>query len=103
MRVLIAGATGAIGRPLVSALTEAGHQVLALTRNARATIPGATTVVADVLNRDDLLRAVEGHSADVVIHQLTALSKAPAMDRPGRGHRGGHRGLCAGTHRLGQS
>jgi nucleoside-diphosphate-sugar epimerase len=41
-------------------------------------VPGARLVVADVLDRDALLRAVDGISADVVIHQLTALSKPPA-------------------------
>ena len=35
-------------------------------------------MVADVLDREALLRAVDGLSADVVIHQLTALSKPPA-------------------------
>ncbi|MFI7633943.1 NAD-dependent epimerase/dehydratase family protein [Nonomuraea sp. NPDC049400] len=78
MRVLLAGATGAIGRPLLKALRAAGHEVLALTRGATAQAPGARLVVADVLDRDALLRAVEGISADVVIHQLTALSKPPA-------------------------
>ncbi|MEV4111444.1 NAD(P)-dependent oxidoreductase [Nonomuraea sp. NPDC049695] len=78
MKVVIAGATGAIGRPLVAALREAGHEVLALTRDVRASVPGARTVVADVLDRDGLLRAVDGLSADAVIHQLTALSKPPA-------------------------
>lgn len=78
MRVLLAGATGAIGQPLVAALNEAGHEVLALTRDTRAVIPGARTMVADVLDREGLLRAVEGLSADAVIHELTALRKAPA-------------------------
>jgi uncharacterized protein YbjT (DUF2867 family) len=32
MRVLIAGATGAIGRPLIAALREHGHAVFALAR-----------------------------------------------------------------------
>ncbi|WP_197093613.1 NAD-dependent epimerase/dehydratase family protein [Nonomuraea sp. SBT364] len=78
MRVLVAGATGAIGRPLVARLLEAGHEVLALTRDPRASVPGASTVVADVLDRDGLLRAVEGLRADALIHELTALGKAPA-------------------------
>ncbi|WP_067824845.1 NAD-dependent epimerase/dehydratase family protein [Actinomadura kijaniata] len=78
MRVLLAGATGAIGRPLLEELRAAGHEVLALTRKPAAQVPGARLVVADVLDRDALLRAVEGISADVVIHQLTALSKPPA-------------------------
>lgn len=78
MKVVVAGATGAIGRPLVAALREAGHEVLALTRHAHVSVPGARTVVADVLDRDGLLRAVDGLSADAVIHELTALSKPPA-------------------------
>lgn len=77
MNVLLAGATGAIGRPLLAALRRAGHQVFALTRQPRASVPGARRVVADVLDRQALLRAVEGISADVVIHQLTALRKPP--------------------------
>ena len=32
MKILLAGATGAIGRPLVSLLVEAGHEVVGLTR-----------------------------------------------------------------------
>ncbi len=35
MRVLIAGATGAIGRPLVRCLRERGHAVFALARSRR--------------------------------------------------------------------
>ena len=30
MKVLVAGATGAIGRPLVSALMAAGHEVIGM-------------------------------------------------------------------------
>ncbi|MEV7616516.1 NAD(P)-dependent oxidoreductase [Streptomyces sp. NPDC089799] len=90
MRVLLAGATGAIGRPLTRALLDGGHQVLALARTDRsaATVRGlgAEPVRADALDRDGLLRALEGVSADAVIHQLTAL-KAPkrtlTADDPG--------------------
>lgn len=78
MRVLLAGATGAIGGPLVAALRAAGHEVLALTRKSTVQVPGARVVVADVLDRDALMRAVDGISADAVIHELTALSKPPA-------------------------
>jgi nucleoside-diphosphate-sugar epimerase len=81
MRVLVAGATGSVGRPMVAQLTAAGHHVLGLTRNAASArqleASGGAAVVADVLDRDALLRALEGASADAVIHQLTALSKAP--------------------------
>ncbi|MEV0112378.1 NAD(P)-dependent oxidoreductase [Streptomyces sp. NPDC050844] len=77
MRVLLAGATGAIGRPLTGALTAAGHHVLALSRSDAAAAAvrtlGAEPVRADALDRTQLLRAVEGLSADAVIHQLTSL------------------------------
>ncbi|MFC5747656.1 NmrA family NAD(P)-binding protein [Actinomadura rugatobispora] len=38
--ILVTGATGAVGRPLVHALLRAGHKVRALTRNpATANLP----------------------------------------------------------------
>jgi uncharacterized protein YbjT (DUF2867 family) len=56
MRVLVAGATGAIGRPLVAALSAHGHAVAGLTRDANNTNLlvrlGAQPLVADVLDRD---------------------------------------------------
>lgn len=82
MRVLLAGATGAIGRPLTVALQRNGHEVVALTRLV-GHAPGLrergiTPVVADALDRDALLRATERLSVDAVVHQLTALRKPPA-------------------------
>jgi nucleoside-diphosphate-sugar epimerase len=38
---------------------------------------GAQPIVADALDRDGLLRAIEGLTADAVIHELTALRKPP--------------------------
>lgn len=85
MKVLLAGATGAIGVPLVRELTAAGHEVVGLTRNpANAThlvAAGVQPVIADVMDRDGLIRALRETSADAVIHQLTALSKPPAQHR----------------------
>ncbi|MEV6656608.1 NAD-dependent epimerase/dehydratase family protein [Nocardia fluminea] len=85
MQVLLAGATGAIGRPLVRALTANGHTVSALVRDPGAhplvRELGATPVTADVLDRDGLLRAVEGLRADAVIHQATALRDAKVQRR----------------------
>ncbi|MFI8254265.1 NAD-dependent epimerase/dehydratase family protein [Streptomyces filamentosus] len=82
MRILLAGATGAIGRPLTRALAREGHEVLALARteDSAGTVRalGATPVRADALDRDGLLRALDGLSADAVVHQLTAL-KAPKL------------------------
>lgn len=79
MKVLVAGATGAIGRPLVRKLTDEGHEVYALSRSNRE-VPGATTVVADAMDRTALLAAVDGLAADAVISQLTALKKVPTRE-----------------------
>jgi len=79
MNVFVAGGSGTIGIPLVSALTAAGHQVTALTRSAGKQTElralGATAAVADALDRDALIAAVEAAQPTHVIHQLTALPK----------------------------
>ncbi|MFE5289597.1 NAD-dependent epimerase/dehydratase family protein [Nocardia sp. NPDC056611] len=81
MKVVVAGATGAIGRPLVMALRARGHQVYALTRDGRgaevARTLGATPLVANVMDRSELLRATERLTADAVIHELTAYRNSP--------------------------
>ena len=82
MRVLLAGASGAIGRHLIPALQSAGHEVIGITRRPGSLAStGATEVVADVLDRPALLDALDGTRADAVIHQLTALSKPPSSLR----------------------
>jgi nucleoside-diphosphate-sugar epimerase len=56
MRVFVAGATGAIGKPLVPSLVAAGHEVHGMTRSEskRALLEelGAVPVVADALAAD---------------------------------------------------
>jgi nucleoside-diphosphate-sugar epimerase len=79
MRVFLAGGSGAIGVPLIRALTAAGHQVTALTRSA-ANAPalralGATPAVADALDADALRRVVVDAKPTHVIHELTAIPK----------------------------
>jgi len=73
MRVLLAGATGAIGTELRRQLIEANHDVTGLARTAG---PRATLGV-DLLDRDAVLRAVDGLEFDAVIHQATALRRPP--------------------------
>ncbi|MFF2526546.1 NAD-dependent epimerase/dehydratase family protein [Streptomyces liangshanensis] len=87
MRVLVAGATGAVGRLLVPLLLEAGHQVTGVSRTLAGTErlrrQGATAVQADALDPDGLRRAVTTAAPDAVIDQLTDLSGADgeATDR----------------------
>ncbi|MFG2132971.1 NAD-dependent epimerase/dehydratase family protein [Streptomyces sp. NPDC048751] len=73
--VLLAGASGVLGRHVTRALTEAGHKVTGLGRGP------ANGVQADLLDRDALLRAVEGHHFDTVVHAATALRDAPLRHR----------------------
>lgn len=81
MKVLLAGATGALGIPLTRRLLDAGHEVIGLSRTEsgaqRLRGLGARGVVADAMDADGLLRALKAESADAVIHQLTALKKMP--------------------------
>lgn len=81
MDVLVAGATGALGRPLVAALVGRGHTVHGLSRtpgNHDALVAaGASPVIADAMDRDALLAATRGLRLDAVVHVLTALKKPP--------------------------
>jgi nucleoside-diphosphate-sugar epimerase len=77
MNVFIAGASGAIGRPLVNRLLAEGHTITALTRsetNAQELRrKGANTVVADVFDREKLTQAMLSARPAVVINQLTSI------------------------------
>ena len=79
MNVFVAGGSGTIGIPLVRALVAAGHQVTALTRSTGKQdglhALGASVAVADALNREALIAAVEAAHPTHIIHQLTALPK----------------------------
>ncbi|HKE74883.1 MAG TPA: NAD(P)-dependent oxidoreductase [Acidimicrobiales bacterium] len=81
MNVFVAGASGALGIPLIHRLLDAGHEVIGLTRSGfgaeALSALGATPVVADALDRDALLRAVDGLAADAIVHELTALKSPP--------------------------
>ncbi|HEY2670936.1 MAG TPA: NAD(P)-dependent oxidoreductase [Rugosimonospora sp.] len=85
MRVLLAGASGAIGAPLTRMLIGAGYEVLGLSRSEasgrRLRELGATPLLADAMDRDALVRAVRGQSADAVINELTALKRPPSRHR----------------------
>jgi nucleoside-diphosphate-sugar epimerase len=77
VRVFVAGATGAVGRPLVPKLVAAGHEVTGMTRSESKTEDvrraGARAVVADVFDVDALGAAMEEARPAVIVHELTAL------------------------------
>jgi nucleoside-diphosphate-sugar epimerase len=79
MRVLIVGATGAIGRPLIGALRDRGHAVFALARSPNsarvvATL-GAEAVIADVLDPIAVKAAIMQDRPEVVVNELTSLPR----------------------------
>jgi 2-alkyl-3-oxoalkanoate reductase len=77
MRVFVAGASGAIGRPLVAKLLAAGHEVTGMTRSEasaeRIRAAGANAAVADAFDADGVRDAVVRAGAEVLVHELTAL------------------------------
>ena len=78
MKVLVAGATGALGKQLVPKLVARGHEVVGTTRSEskREAIfeLGATPAVADALDAEQVARVVAEAEPDVIVHELTALS-----------------------------
>jgi nucleoside-diphosphate-sugar epimerase len=83
MKILVAGATGAVGKQLVPRLVAHGHEVWGTTRSPskQAVLGdlGATPVVADALDADAVSRVVAKAQPDVIVHELTALSGAMEM------------------------
>jgi nucleoside-diphosphate-sugar epimerase len=78
MKVLVAGATGALGRQLVPRLAAGGHEVVGMTRSAskREVVRdlGATPAVANALEPEEVAHAVAEAQPEVIVHELTALS-----------------------------
>ena len=83
MNVFVAGASGAIGRPLVAELIRRGHAVTGMTRSdagatALAESRGGRRPGQRVRRRRGSSEAVRASRAEVVIDELTALPRSPA-------------------------
>jgi nucleoside-diphosphate-sugar epimerase len=82
MKILLAGATGAIGLPLTRVLHSLGHEVWGMTRQGngadRLRETGANALCVDAMDRDAVFAAVRDVSPDVIIDQLTLLPADPA-------------------------
>ena len=79
MRVLVVGATGAIGRLLIKSLRLAGHTIFGMVRSQRSSGPvsdsGAEPVIADALDASTVSAALVKVRPDVIINELTSLPK----------------------------
>jgi nucleoside-diphosphate-sugar epimerase len=79
MRILIAGATGAIGRALIPRLRANRHEAFALTKSpdSASTLRGfgAEPVIADAFDSAAVKAAVEQIRPDAVINELTSLPR----------------------------
>ena len=80
MRILVAGATGALGKQLVPRLVARGHEVVGMPRSESKQQLirdlGGTPVVADALEPEQVAGAVAQAQPDVIVHELTALSES---------------------------
>ena len=80
MRVFVAGASGAIGSPLVRRLLADGHRVTGMTRSeeraADLRAAGADAAIVDVYEPEALRAAVVAAEPDVVVNELTDIPRA---------------------------
>src|SRR3954452_17317307 len=78
MKVLVAGATGALGKQLLPQRAANGHEVTGITRSPgkkdEVRRLGARPAVADALDADQVAQAVATAEPEVIVHELTALS-----------------------------
>jgi 2-alkyl-3-oxoalkanoate reductase len=112
MRVLISGATGAIGRPLIGFLRERGHAVFALARSgssARVVAAlGAEALIADALDPNAVKAAILQARPEAVINELTSLPRhytsaemTAAAERDSQVRTEGNRNLLAALPEAG--
>jgi nucleoside-diphosphate-sugar epimerase len=103
MRILVAGATGAVGRRLLPLLVSAGHSVVGLTRTPEKTgmirSAGAEAAVADGLDAASVRAAVTAAKPDVIVDEMTDL-KAADYGNFDRSFAGSNRLRTEGTDHL---
>jgi 2-alkyl-3-oxoalkanoate reductase len=83
MKILVAGASGAMGRALIPLLVRAGHDVVGMVQRPRSAEVvhslGAEPRTADALDAVAVLSCFREVRPQVVIHQLTAIPAALDM------------------------
>ena len=81
MKILVAGASGALGRPLITQLRHAGHEVWGMAHSPRGVESiaalGAGAVQGNALDRTAVFAIMEQVRPDCVVDQLTSLPASP--------------------------
>lgn len=112
MKVFVAGATGAIGRPLIRSLTLAGHTTFGMVRSqdssASLADSGAEPIIGDALDGPSVSAAVAKVRPDVIINELTSLPRhytptemKAAAERDARVRLEGNTNLIAAAQQTG--
>ncbi|WP_158794018.1 NAD(P)-dependent oxidoreductase [Granulicella sp. L60] len=82
MKIFVAGASGAIGQPLIAELIRHGHTVTGMTQSEagarRLTDQGAAAQIADAFDASAVEQALRRSEPEIIIDELTALPKHPA-------------------------
>src|SRR5262245_15775830 len=82
MRIFVAGASGAIGQPLIAELVRRGHEVTGMTRSeagARNLADlGAAVARVSAFDAAAVEQALKGARTEVVIDELTSLPQHPS-------------------------
>lgn len=82
MKVFVAGASGAIGVPLMTALIANGHEATGMTRSrdqaAKLSNLGAKVAIVNAFDAEAVAGAIRIAQPEVVIDELTSLPKDPA-------------------------
>ena len=108
MRVFVAGGSGVLGQRLVPQLVARGHEVTATTTSSAKLgllrQLGADGVVMDGVDAVSVGKAVAAAEPDVIVHQMTAISRAhagkPDIKHPDKWFAGTNRLRSAGTDHL---
>ena len=83
MRILLAGATGVLGRRLLPLLLADGHEVLGLSRHSSGVeaiqSAGGQGRVCNVYNLELLMEIASDYRPEAIIHQLTDLPDDPLL------------------------
>lgn len=81
MKIFVAGASGAIGQPIITELIKRGHAVTGMTQSdegaQRLVALGASIAKANAYDASAIEAALRASGAEIVIDELTSLPKDP--------------------------